>query len=66
MFKEDGDLYGSITVNLNNPLQSDTFAFLDENNMPGIGKWIRKNKLGVEMEVKAASGYCTYPLHMLF
>ena len=34
MYKEDGELYGCITVNLNHPLQSDTLAFLDENNMP--------------------------------
>ena len=30
MYKEDGELYGCITVNLNHPLQSDTLAFLDE------------------------------------
>ena len=48
------------------PLQSDTLAFLDENNMPGIGKWLRKKKLGIDMGVKAASGFCTYPLYMLF
>ena len=48
------------------PLQSDTLAFLDENNMPGIGKWLRKKKLGIFMVVKVASGFCTYPLYMLF
>ena len=48
------------------PLQSDTLAFLDENNMPGIGKWLRKKRLGIDMGVKAASGFCTYPLYMLF
>ena len=48
------------------PLQSDTLAFLDENNMPGIGKWLRKKKLGIDMGVKAVSGFCTYPLYMLF
>ena len=53
MYKEDGDLYGCITVNLNHPLQSDTLAFLDENNMPGIGKWLRKKKLGIDMGVSA-------------
>lgn len=57
MFKEDGDLYGCLTVNMNHSLQSDTLAFLDENNMPGIGKWLRKKKLGIFMGVKAASGF---------
>ena len=66
MYKEDGELYGCITVNLNHPLQSDTLAFLDENNMPGIGKWLRKKKLGIDMGVNACSGFCTYPLYMLF
>ena len=66
MFKEDGELYGNVTVNLNHPLQSDDMAFLDENNLPGIGKWLKKKKLGIDMGVKATSGFCTYPLYMLF
>lgn len=66
MFKEDGELYGNVTVNLNHPLQSDDMAFLDENNLPGIGKWLTKKKLGIDMGVKATSGFCSYPLYMLF
>ena len=66
MFKEDGELYGNVTVNLNHLLQSEDMAFLDENNMPGIGIWLRKKKLGIDMGVRAASGFCTYPLYMLF
>ena len=66
MYKEDDELYGCVTVNLNHPLQSDSMAFLDENNMPGIGKWLTKNKLGISMGVNARSGFCTYPLYMLF
>ena len=66
MFKEDGELYGPVTVNLNHPLQSDNLAFLDENNLPGIGKWIRKHKLGIDMGLNTCSGFCTYPLYMLF
>lgn len=65
MFKEDGELYGNVTVNLNHPLQSDNLAFLDENNLPGIGKWLTKNKLGINMGTTACSGFCTYPLYML-
>ena len=66
MFTEDGDLYGTVTVNLNHPLQSNTLAFLDENNLPGIGKWLESKKLGINMGVNARSGFCTYPLYMLF
>ena len=65
IYKEDGELYGCITVNLNHPLQSDTLAFLDENNMPGIGNWLTKNKLGIAMGVNARSGFCNYPLYMM-
>ena len=65
MFKEDGELYGNVTVNLNQPLQSDSMAFLDENNLPGIGKWLTKKKLGINMSVNACSGFCNYPLYML-
>ena len=62
----DGDEYAVVTVNLNHPLQSDDMAFLDENNYPGIGKWIERNHLGLPMGVIAASGFCRYPLYTLF
>ena len=62
----DGVEFAVVTVNLNHPLQSDDMAFLDENNYPGIGKWIEKNRLGLPMGVIAASGYCRYPLYTLF
>ena len=62
----DGEEYAVATVNLCHPLQSDCFAFLDENNLPGIGDWIEKNDLGVRMGVTATSGFCRYPLYMLF
>ena len=63
--KEDGELYAVATVNLNHPLQSESLAFLDENNLPGIGKWIEENGLGVNMGVVATSGFCRYPLYSL-
>ncbi|MBQ5943387.1 MAG: DUF4313 domain-containing protein [Bacteroidales bacterium] len=62
----EGGLYAVATVNLNNPLQSESMAFLDENNLPGIGRWIELNHLGVKMGVVASSGFCRYPLYMLF
>ena len=62
----EGELFAVATVNLCHPLQSDSLAFLDENNHPGIGKWIEDNHLGMRMGVFAASGFCSYPLYMLF
>ena len=34
----DGEEYAVATVNLNHPLQSESMAFLDENNYPDIRK----------------------------
>ena len=62
----DGELYAVATVNLNHPLQSDSMAFLDENNLPEIGKWIEDNGLGVNMGYLGSSGFCRYPLYTLF
>ena len=62
----DGELYAVATVNLCHPMQSDSLAFLDENNLPGIGSWIEKNHLGMKMGVLASSGFCRYPLYTLF
>ena len=58
----DGEEYAVVTVNLNHPMQSDDMVFLDENNYPGIGKWIERNHLGRQMGFVAASGFCRYPL----
>ena len=41
----DDELYGVITVNLGSLLQTDRLAFVDENNLPGIGAWLRKNNI---------------------
>lgn len=57
------DLYAVITVNLNSPLQSDTMAFLDENNHPGIGAWLQKKGIAFPLGYAERSGFCTYPLY---
>ena len=44
MFTEDGDLFNMATVNLCHPLQSDSIAFLDENNLPGVGRWMEEKR----------------------
>jgi len=65
MFNADGGLYGDVTVNLDHPMQSKSMAFLDENNMPGIGKWMERNGLGSYTGIKACSGFCAYPLYQV-
>ena len=52
----DEELYGVITVNLGSLLQTDRLAFVDENNLPGIGAWLRKNKIASPLGYKERSG----------
>ena len=66
MYKDNGEPYGPITVNLDSPLQSCEHAFLDEKNFPGIRRWLTKNKLGEFTGYEACPGSYSYPLFMLF
>ena len=59
----DEDLYAVITVNLGSFLQTDRLAFVDENNLPGIGAWLRKNKIASPLGYKERSGFCQYELY---
>ena len=64
MYNMDDEPYGAVTVNLCHPLQSDELAFVDENNMPGIGKWLERNHIALPMCMNARCGFCEYPLYM--
>lgn len=66
MYTKDGDLYDVITTNLMDPIQSKSLAYLDENNHPGIGKWMERRRLAIPMYVNTRSGYCVYPLYTIF
>lgn len=66
MYTKDNELYDVITTNLMDRMQSDSMAYLDENNHYGIGKWMQKNGLAQPMNVTAQSGFCTYPLYTIF
>ena len=59
----DKDLYGVVTANLCCPLQSDTRAFVDENNLPGIGRWLKKHGFATPLSYTQRSGFCTYQLY---
>jgi len=61
---DDEEGYGYvITTNLNSPFQSESKAFLDTNNFPDIDKFIRRNGLGLSMNLTERSGFCEYPLY---
>ena len=66
MYKVNGEPYGLITVNLDNPLQSCEHAFLDEKRFPGIRRWLTKNKIGEFTGYEACSGSYSYPLFTMF
>ena len=59
----DEDLCAVITVNLCCPLQTDRLAFVDENNLPGIGAWLKRNKIATPLGYKQRSGFCQYELY---
>lgn len=53
--------YGVATVNLPESEMLDLCEqFVDENNMPGIGKWLQENNIAKPSGHIAFSGYCTY------
>lgn len=53
--------YGIATVNLpESEMLPPNEQFVDENNLPGIGKWLQKNGIASPTCQLAMSGYCTY------
>ena len=47
---------------MNSPLQNDTMAFVDENNLPGIGAWLKKHRIAKPLGFIQRSGFCSYEL----
>ena len=53
--------FGVVTVNLfESGLLPYNVQFVDENNLPGIGAWLRQNGIAQPTGYQAASGYCLY------
>lgn len=65
LFDDCGEYYADITVNLGDSLQSDRTAYLDENNLPGIGKWLERKGLAQPMNHERLSGFFSYPLYRI-
>ena len=54
--------FGTCTVNLGMRLQMG-YAYIDENNLPGITSFLEENRLGSRISgCTAMSGFCTYQL----
>ena len=60
---EDGESWAVVTVNLCSPFQDGTMAFVDENNLPGIGAWLKKNRIAKPLGFVQRSGFCKYELY---
>lgn len=62
MLMPDGEPYGLLTKSLPGaePLDENC-AFFDENNFPGIGKWLESNGLGEPTNRVCECGFCVYP-----
>ena len=55
------ETYGVATVNLpESAILPAGSQFIDENNLPGIGKWLKENGIAKPVGAAARSGYCTY------
>ena len=53
--------FGVVTVNLfESGILPYNVQFVDENNLPGIGAWLRKNGIAEPTGVHSRSGYCMY------
>lgn len=53
--------FGVVTVNLfESGMLPYNVQFVDENNLPGIGVWLRQNNIAQPTGMHAASGYCLY------
>lgn len=63
---ETGDPFADITVNLNSAAQTVSSAFVDENNLPGVGEWLRKNGIAHPVGYRKQSGYCFYELYYFY
>ena len=53
--------FGVVTVNLfESKLLPYNVQFVDENNLPGIGDWLKQNGIAQPTGMHAASEYCLY------
>ena len=53
--------YGVATVNLDaSGILPINVQFIDENNMPGLGRWLQQNKIAEPTRIHVRSGYVTY------
>ena len=60
---DDNEFYDVITVNLGSFLQTEQLAFVDDNNLSGIGQWLESNGIAAPTGFCQTSGFCKYQLY---
>lgn len=63
MMSEDGSVYTIVSKNID-ALDPPRFA-VDENNNPGISKWLKQNGIAKDTRYTFQSGFVTYPIYEL-
>ena len=65
LITDEGEPFCNLTVNIMDSMiwANETTAFVDTNNCPWAEEFITENELGEYMEIRGASGFCTYPLY---
>lgn len=58
----NNSLEAVITTNFFDPHQTGVDAYVDENNVPGIGDWLVKNRIAIPTGEEHKSGYYSYKL----
>lgn len=55
--------FATLTVNLSDPRQNDTLAFVDTNNCPWAEEFLADNHIAENTGISMPSGFCMYPLY---
>lgn len=66
LLRHDGGEEDVVSVNLRSIMQSEHMCFLDINNYPGIERFLSENRLGASTGFQERSGFCTYPLWVIY
>lgn len=60
-FSNTGECIGSVTVNIKGDKLEKNEAYLDENNLPGIGTILERDGYATRTGFCEYSGFCEYP-----
>lgn len=62
IWTDEGELFATPTINLQDNSLAENEAYLDTNNCPWAVEFVENNKLGERTGKTRGKGFCTYPL----